>query len=59
MGMNVGVEMMTPPVANLLPDSACNRACRGDNTQMCGAGWKNNVYKKSGKMHLRLFILLS
>ena len=39
-----------PPVANLLPDSACNRACRGDNTQMCGAGWKNNVYKKSGKM---------
>ena len=39
-----------PPIANLLPDSACNRACPGDNTKMCGAGWKNNVYKKSGKM---------
>ena len=37
-----------PPMSNLLPDSACNRPCKGDNTQMCGAAWKNNVYKKSG-----------
>ena len=39
-----------PPIANLLPESACNSACSGNNTQMCGAGLKNNVYKKSGKM---------
>ena len=27
-----------------LKDSECNRPCDGDQTQMCGGGWKMNVY---------------
>ena len=26
------------------PDSECNTNCPGDNTQKCGAGWRNAVY---------------
>ena len=40
-----------PPISNLLADSECNKPCAGDQSAMCGAAWKNNVFKKSGKKH--------
>ena len=27
------------------PDSECNMRCKYDNSRMCGAGWRNNVFK--------------
>ena len=35
-----------PPISNLLDDSQCNKPCQGDPSVMCGAGMKNNVFKK-------------
>jgi hypothetical protein len=27
------------------PDRECNMKCRHDNSRMCGAGWRNNVFR--------------
>lgn len=27
------------------PDSECNMRCKHDNSRMCGAGWRNSVFK--------------
>jgi len=27
------------------PDSECNMRCKHDNSRMCGAGWRNNIFK--------------
>ena len=27
------------------PDSECNMKCKKDNSRMCGAGWRNNIFK--------------
>jgi hypothetical protein len=27
------------------PDSECNMRCKYDNSRMCGAGWRNNIFK--------------
>lgn len=27
------------------PDSECNMKCKHDNSRMCGAGWRNNIFK--------------
>jgi len=27
------------------PDTECNMKCRHDNSRMCGAGWRNNIFK--------------
>jgi len=27
------------------PDSECNMKCKYDGSRMCGAGWRNNVFK--------------
>lgn len=39
-----------PSPDDLLPDSDCNIPCKGNTKRMCGAGWKNNIFKKSGIM---------
>jgi len=27
------------------PDTECNMRCKKDNSRICGAGWRNSVYK--------------
>jgi len=27
------------------PDKECNMKCKHDNSRMCGAGWRNNIFK--------------
>jgi hypothetical protein len=27
------------------PDSECNMKCKHDKSRMCGAGWRNNIFK--------------
>jgi hypothetical protein len=27
------------------PDSECNMKCKKDKSRMCGAGWRNNIFK--------------
>jgi hypothetical protein len=27
------------------PDTECNMKCRHDSSRMCGAGWRNNIFK--------------
>jgi len=27
------------------PDSECNMRCKHENSRMCGAGWRNNIFK--------------
>ena len=39
-----------PSLDDLLPDSDCNTPCKDKNNVMCGAAWKNNIFKESGKM---------
>jgi hypothetical protein len=29
------------------PDYECNMPCAGDNAQLCGAGWRIQIYTKS------------
>ena len=31
------------------PESECNLRCKGDETQFCRGGCRNNVYSKKGK----------
>ncbi|XP_063414064.1 sialate:O-sulfotransferase 2-like isoform X1 [Mytilus trossulus] len=28
-----------------VPDTQCSMKCRGENTRMCGAGWRNSIYR--------------
>ena len=29
----------------MVPDSECTRPCAGDNSEICGDGWRNSIYK--------------
>ena len=33
-----------PDPSLIRPDSECNTPCAGNASQMCGGGWRNNVY---------------
>ncbi|XP_071125471.1 uncharacterized protein [Mytilus edulis] len=28
-----------------VPDTQCSKKCKGENTRMCGAAWRNSIYR--------------
>lgn len=48
-GVEYGMECycgnVPPPTDSLRESEECNMACSGDSGQICGAGWRMNVYK--------------
>ncbi|XP_052077132.1 WSC domain-containing protein 2-like [Mytilus californianus] len=28
-----------------VPDTQCSKKCKGESTRMCGAGWRNSIYR--------------
>ena len=53
-GLQYGQECFcgskAPSLDDLLPDSDCSKPCKGNDKQMCGEAWKNNIFKESGKL---------